>query len=103
MEKLEQPIIELRYGYYVSVEPRCYVLHKKYISKSKKAEGKEIDTEIGYFGDFTKLMERYIYLARIVSDPTRKELMEYAKTIDHSSKLAIRGLHDVLKAFQWLK
>lgn len=93
--------IELKNGYYISIDTMCYTLKQKYTGKNKSGEEKKAERTIGYYSSMEGAVRKYIELCQIdVLDGERVSIEEYVKTIEQVNEIAVQGLRDVLERFQ---
>lgn len=84
--------INLKYGYYIEIDPLNYTLRKKF--KGQTREGQEKDSvRCGYFGNIRSAIEKYLNLIQL--EVMRDEVIsiqQYVDAVEKSNALVLHGI-----------
>ena len=91
-------IINLEHGYFVETDPLNHTLKQKYTGMSKDGEPKEMVRTIGYYGDMTETVKKYIMcICDSVTTSYSGSIKEYAEIIDQAAEKAVKDLKELWK------
>lgn len=92
--------INLRYGYYIDIDPLNYTLRQKFKGRSRDGEEKESVRTYGYFGNIKTAISEYLKLIQL--EVMRDEVLsmqEYVEAVEKSNSLALQGIAEELRRF----
>ena len=92
--------INLRYGYYIDIDPLNYTIRQKFKGRSKDGKEKDSVRTCGYFGNIRTAISEYLKLVQL--EVMRDEVLsmqKYVEAVEKSNSLALQGIAEELQKF----
>ena len=92
--------INLKYGYYIEIDPLNYTLRQKFKGQTREGQEKDSVRTCGYFGDIRSAIREYLNLIQL--EVMRDEVIsmqQYVDAVKKSNTLALQGIAEELRRF----
>ena len=92
--------INLKYGYYIEIDPLNYTLRQKLKGKTREGQEKDSVRTCGYFGNIRSAIAEYLNLIQL--EVMRDEVIsmqQYVDAVEKSNALALQGIAEELRRF----
>lgn len=94
-------VIKLTTEYYLTTDPRNYILHRRFTGKDREGKLKEYDREIGYYGNIQQAIRRVAEeLPVIARDGMITDLENWAHIIERSNQSLLEKLGPALEKYE---